>query len=380
MYLWRGFVAAAVVIACCARASVSAPTAKGGAGKAPATRTAAAGTQAAPGGARPGEEVVTDPAQLDPKDRLRRIRIALQVMERSPRDDTTKPWVGFLLFFRRDLADDDTDRAAAVLEEVTGQKFGKDFEAWARWYEGVRGRDPWKPFPIYKPKAGVKPAEPPQVLVFSPRITKEADGTHVLEGPSDMHCPEAGLHIWSDGPLRVKVLDRDGHVRLDGRLSTLSGQITVNTTGANLFLNGREPVFLDVAALRRIVQHADDQLLGQEDPQKVSEYVHFEARRGNLLPLVRHAMRGRSGAKWATPEARKEVAAELGMDAAAIAKLTDEELGVEVLRRFEFTNLIRTVEVRVERTAPNRCDKQVRSVNGTAFDKIVRTKDGWVPG
>jgi hypothetical protein len=239
----------------------------------------------------PANGAVTSPEQHDRDERLGRLDGMFLWIQGHPKAAESKHLVGNILMFRADLVPGQwAERAAASLAAVTGQDFGVDFDAWSRWYATVRDQAEWSASPIPLPQDPPAPREHkrlPFAIAFSPRVTREKAATWAMVGPCEFHCPEANFHVWSEKPLRLTLRNWDGLLDVEGEFTTSAGAVNVETRNGKFDLNGLELVVMDLEALRRVEQQADEKRLKQDDPQKVMDYIYAEGRLGNLLPMAR---------------------------------------------------------------------------------------------
>ena len=332
----------------------------------------------------PASNVVTSPDQLDRDERLGRLEGMFLWIRGHPNSPESKHLVGNILLFRADLLPGQwAEFGARSLAAVTDQNFGVDFDAWNRWYATVRDQPEWSPSPIplpARPRALREHKRLPFVIAYSPQVTREKAMTWALAGRCEFHCPEANFHVWSEKPLRLKLHDWDGNLDVEGEFSAGAGTVTVETRNGKFNLNGLELVVLDLEALRRIEQRADDQLLKQDDPQKVMDYIYTEGRLGNLLPMARWHLRSETGRRQASdPGPRRELIRELRLDPAAAAKMSAEEIAIEVCRREDYASVLQTHRITVRRIDATHAEWGTDGAREFSSGRLILGPDGWVP-
>jgi hypothetical protein len=332
----------------------------------------------------PANQVVTSPEQLDRDERLGRLEGMFLWIQGHPKAPESKHLVGDVLMFRADLRPGQwAERAAVSLAAVTGKDFGVDFDAWSRWYATVHDQAEWSPSPIplsQRPREPNEQKRRPFAIAYSPRITREKAMTWGLAGPCEFHCSEANFHVWSEKPLHLKLHDWDGHLNVEGEFTAIAGTVNIETRNGKLDLNGLELVVMDLEALRRVEQRTDDQLLRQDDPQKLMDYIYAEARLGNFLPMAKWHLRSESGRLEAKdPEKRRDTIRELQLDPAMAAKMSAEEIAIEELRREEYASVLQTTRIKVKRTDSTHADWEAEGAHKSSDGKLIFTPDGWAP-
>lgn len=281
------------------------------------------------------KDEITDPAALSPAERQERMLSCLQVLERFPEGDAAGTFVGPLLMFRAELRGGVAERAASALKTVTGEDFGKDFDKWHAWLEGVKKTEKWTPARIYKSRQNAKEVlEGPEILlVWSPEPPKDmGNGTKVLKAPAALRCPRLGLYVAASDDLEIRwdpdkrqvALKSASEFIISGSVGARGGFLRSKDVVYDLFcLVGFE--YLSAADLEKIPQEVVDAKIDDPDPAVVMRYVCEQAQVGNFLPGVR-VLGERSLRKLAKPEGRKDLAKQLGLSEEECARLTAEEM------------------------------------------------------
>lgn len=281
------------------------------------------------------KDEIKDPAALSPAARQERMLSCLQWLERFPQGTAAGSVVGPLLMFRADLRGKVAERAASVLKTVTGEDFGKDFEKWQTWFEGVKKSEKWAPARIYRTRQNPKEVMdgPEILLVWSPEPPKDlGNGTKVLKAPAAIRCPRLGLYLAASDDLEVRWDPDRGQVGLKSATEfVISG--SVGTRGG--FLRSKEVVYdlfcpigfeyLTAADLAKVPQEVVDAKIDDPDAAVVMRYVCEQAQVGNFLPGQR-VIGEKSLRKFAEPEKRKDLAKQLGLPEEDCAKLSAEEM------------------------------------------------------
>jgi len=288
------------------------------------------------------KDEIQDPAALSPAQRQERMLSCLQLLERFPEGNAVGTFVGPLLMFRAGLRGDLAERAARVLKTVTGEDFGKDFDKWQTWYEGVKKTEKWAPAKIYRTLQNPKEVlEGPEILlVWSPEPPKDmGKGTKVLKAPIALRCPRLGLYLAASDDLEVRWDSDRGQVALkcasefiiSGSVGTRGGFLRTKEAVYDLFcVIGFE--YVSSADLGKIPQEVADAKIDDPDASVVMRYVCEQAQMGNFLPGLR-VLGERSLRKLAEPEERKDLAKKLGLSEEECAKLSAEEMLLAWMRQ-----------------------------------------------
>lgn len=287
------------------------------------------------------KEEIKDPGQLTPAERQERAMSCLQLIERFSEGDAARSFVGPLLMLRAELCGDLAERAAKALSRITGEDFGTDFERWQKWFDGVKATERWAPTKLYTHRRNPKYVlEGPEILVAwsAEPATEIEGGGRRLKGPCALRCPRLGFYAAASGDLEIRWNPDRGEFGLkSGEELYFSAP-----SGNRGFVRSREATFefftitgieyRNLGDLRKVPQLAEDAKLGDADPAAVMRYVCEQAQAGNFLPTIR-VIGEKTLRKLADPAKRKKLLEQIGLPAEEAAKLTDEDVMTEWLRK-----------------------------------------------
>jgi hypothetical protein len=87
-------------------------------------------------------------------------------------------------------------------------------------------------------------------------------------------------------------------------------------------------------------------------------------------------LRSESGRREAKDPATRR---ELRLDPAAAARITAEEIAIEVFRREEYARMLQTTRIKITNIDATHAEWGTEGAHQSSFGRLIRGPEGWVP-